>query len=96
METTANGWVKGRLESGQIGYVPSNYVKKVAQRGQERVIVIEDYGATGIKTANGDRDMTVHKGDILAVIEMLPNGWVKAELGQMIGLVPVRIVAKKK
>src|SRR5436189_260239 len=66
LETTTNGWTKGKLEkTGQIGYVPSNYVKQVIkQAGGVRVVVTMDYEASGVRINSGDSDMSVKKGDV--------------------------------
>jgi SH3 domain len=47
-----------------------------------------DYHEQGFEMSTGDRDVSLAQGDLVVILERLPNDWVRVESGDKIGVVP--------
>eukprot|EP01119_Soliformovum_irregulare_P012562 TRINITY_DN326_c0_g1_i5.p1 TRINITY_DN326_c0_g1~~TRINITY_DN326_c0_g1_i5.p1 ORF type:complete len:1012 (+),score=277.58 TRINITY_DN326_c0_g1_i5:1134-4169(+) len=91
LDSLSPGWIKSKKQDGTIGFIPSNYIKKLVTN-EAKATVLEDYIATGVRIA-GDCDLSVRRGDQITIKEMLPNGWVKGEVNGKCGVIPAKYVS---
>lgn len=95
------GWMLGKLESTEtIGYFPMNYFQMNVYKTRNSnvpVIVLHDYVSSGHLLSNGDKDLSVRKGEVIYQIDPnINNGWirVKGNNNGEVGVIPASYVAK--